>query len=207
MHRSLLVVGLLAVAGGSGGCALRTGFVGIYSCAPYENGSVESSSICSHADGGSVALSVAARDLRQAPNRRPGPTFVPEGATFGPSNTSPSTSVTRGASSLKLHYLAEFRIQKDWDASYVMSFLGGVRWVNDTRFKYPYFYEVSAGATTFPGDTIFTVHPIFGFLFPRAGKKYAFFAQGGLPISFYDGGPTIGTEFSVGIQLAPIGRK
>jgi hypothetical protein len=201
MHRAFLVVGVLAVAGGSGACAIKTGFTGIYSCSQYSSDGYEGSSYCSHADGGSVAISTAAGDLRAAPNRRPGPTFSP--ATFGSS----SPSAPAGASSLKMHYLAEFRIQKDWDASYVMSFLGGVRWVNDTRFKYPYFYEISAGVTTFPGDTIFTVHPIFGFLFPRTGKSYAFFAQGGLPISFYDGGPTLGTEFSVGLQFAPIGKK
>jgi len=97
--------------------------------------------------------------------------------------------------------VGEFRLEKEWDYSYAAHVLGGLRLQNDTRLKWPYFYEVTAGLTHFPGDNLLTVHPNLGFMIPVTNHDYKVMVRLGLPIYFFSGNTEIGTEFTVAFDL------
>jgi hypothetical protein len=103
---------------------------------------------------------------------------------------------------LKSQLVAEGRFEKEWDGDYALHVLGGWRLTNDTRFKYPYFYEVEAGLLHFPGENVFELHTNFGFIFRKPDRDWAWFARVGLPWAFFEGNTEIGTEFSVGIDFS-----
>ena len=100
---------------------------------------------------------------------------------------------------LQSGFVGEFRAEKEWNGSYALHALAGIRLINDTRFKYPYFYEVTAGVGRYPGETVFELHPSVGIIFPQEGKDWSFFGRVGLPIAFFSGNAERGTEFAAGI--------
>jgi len=127
-----------------------------------------------------------------------------DGGTVG--TVGPMTLRGTNTGGLQPNGVAEVRAEKEWDGQYSISALAGVRLINPTRFKFPYFYEVTGGLTHYPGENLFTLHPSFGVLFPKQGREWNWFVRVGLPIYFFSGNREIGTEFAVGIEL-PSKRK
>lgn len=132
----------------------------------------------SHQDGGVVGGSLPFRHM--------------------PGSTGASTGPQKG---LTTSFVGEFRLEKEWDYDYAAHVLGGMRFQNNSRFKWPYFYEVTGGWTHYPGQDLFTLHPNFGFMIPLSGHSYQIYARLGLPIYFFSGETEVGTEFTAGLSM------
>ena len=108
---------------------------------------------------------------------------------------------------IDVHGVAGVGFGHEWGGSGIMEFLGGVRLVNESQFKYPIYGEVLAGWIHYSGfETVFTLRPSAGVYIPLKNTKYRLFVQGGLPFVFFDFFHEHGVEWRAGLSI-PITPK
>ena len=95
----------------------------------------------------------------------------------------------------------EIRIGYEYDYSAVQYYLGTFRYTNDTRFKWPCYIDLYAGAEHFSGDTIFYMEPAAGLVFPWGFREFRLYGQIGVPVHFYSGNTEVGFSGQVGFTF------